>query len=435
MFDRVTAILAASLVVLAIGCAEKPKQPPSPPPTTKLSASKLTVLVVDDPGISAGLSLLRGEWSERSGGELDIIEKATAELFEADKLSADLIIFPSRQVGALVDREWIRPVRKSVLDSDEVALADMLPVVRNAILRYGSQVYALSLGEPPLVLEGGGGTTGSPKTWADAKAGLAADRSPLEFPKAVELLVRATAYSQRGRHAGGLFTVSTMQPTIDRPPFVRALEEMLQSGNPATSPADQPWALTWLRAGRDGSSDERVVTALPAAGLAYSALLKTWEASDDRQPLVFVGFAGRSIAVTRSSRNSSSAFKLLKWLVSESIATQLSPRSEATLWFRKSQIAQAEKWLGKVAEPDQVVSEVTQMLSVADPYLLPRIPGIDEYLAAVEDEIAQSVSSDQAAEAVLVRVVERWNAITERYGRDRQRVAYRRHLGLDDSDK
>jgi len=136
------------------------------------------------------------------------------------------------------------------------------------------------------------------------------------------------------------------------------------------------------------------------------------------------------VSVSRSTRNSASAFKLLKWLVSESVATQLSPRSNSTLWFRKSQAANANKWFANDGASEESASTVSKLLSSNNYYLLPRIPGIDEYLQAMEDAILRAGSSGLPAEKALAEIEEQWNAITDRYDRDRQRVAYRKHLGL-----
>src|SRR5687767_5137960 len=102
--------VAAAFCVLTatLGCSE-PKRTPSetseragasPPP----AAVKLTVLVAGDQQLAEGVRLLRGEWKARSGGELEVSTIALDELATAESPQADLLIFPSRWLGALAER-------------------------------------------------------------------------------------------------------------------------------------------------------------------------------------------------------------------------------------------------------------------------------------------------------------------------------------------
>ena len=64
--------------------------------------------------------------------------------------------------------------------------------------------------------------------------------------------------------------------------------------------------------------------------------------------------------------------------------------------------------------------------------LVPRIPGVDEYMAAL-DEAAKSPPADKAAaEAALQKVAERWEQITNAHGREAQRQAYLKHLQISE---
>jgi len=443
----IRAYLWVCVVTLALGC-----QKPTPQGTTSVAprqaASKLSILVVNDPPLAAGIKLLRGEWAERSGGQLEIAEGTVQQLLDASELTADLILYPSRYVGTLVGHEWLRPVRKSVLESDEVALDDMFPLIRNTILPYGDQVFALSLGEPPLMLAGNvaqeAASQENGSTWEKVDFRLTDRYSTLKYPRAVELLVRGTAYAQHRNRIAGWFDVETMQPTIASPPFVRAFERMIQNEKLT---AESQASISWPAALREHSSvlsaEEPIAFALlPNAEQVYNPLRNIWDKNEEGKPIAFLGFAGRSVSVAKSTRNSASAFKLLRWLVSEKIATQLSPRSEATVWFRKSQAVKAKRWLAKrwlakSGADDATVVAITKLLASSSYFLLPRIPGIDEYLKALEEALPppKKTSKGLSPEEALREAVEEWNKLTDRYGRDRQRVAYRKHLGLHENDQ
>ena len=273
-------------------------------------------------------------------------------------------------------------------------------------------------------------------TWENLGSRLTEKHSSLKYPRAVELLVRGTANAQHRSRVAGWFDVETMQPQIATPPFVRALEQMRQNEKLS---GDAQASLSWPSALREDSPEPVAFATLPRAEQVYNPLREIWEQGEEGKPLAMLGFAGRSLSVAKSTRNSASAFKLLRWLVSEKIATQLSPRSEATVWFRKSQVIKAKRWLTKDgANKDETVAAVSQLLASSNYFLLPRIPGIDDYLQTLEEALAndssQAPSKNLSPEETLAEAVEKWNAVTDVYDRDRQRAAYRRHLGLHKND-
>jgi hypothetical protein len=106
----------------------------------------LRVLVVNEPGVAEAINRLRGEWAERSGGELISTSQTWAEVAGVKSLDADAIVFPSRYLGELCIRGWLRPVRSNVLESDEFNSADVFPIVRRELIKWGGQVMALPLG-------------------------------------------------------------------------------------------------------------------------------------------------------------------------------------------------------------------------------------------------------------------------------------------------
>jgi hypothetical protein len=86
--------------------------------------------------------------------------------------------------------------------------------------------------------------------------------------------------------------------------------------------------------------------------------------------------------------------------------------------------------LSSAAEP--VTKVVSSALSSDAPVLIPRIPGIDDYLAALADAVRQAPADETAAKDALIGVAKKWEATTERLGRANQAAAYRRHLGLEE---
>ena len=428
-------------LAISWGCARKGPSPAVEPgltPTPR-AAVQLTLLVVDDPELAAGARLLRGEWAERSGGELVVQEMTLDEMLVAKQLSADAIVYPSRHVGTLVARDWLRRVRDSVLKSDDFALGDLLPLVRNESMRYAGRIFGISLGEPPLVMAWQMSPIQNPPT-PDAVALLPdtwekLDRLlPLETMEddlAAELIVRAASYVDRQHRAELLFDPQSMAPRLTSPPVVRALERMVARSN-RTDRTDRTAArtrFTWPTAGELEGESPWHFAALPQAASVFDSIRDRWEPQTGGRPLAVLGFAGRLVSVTRASRNATSAFKLLTWLTTGNRATQLSSRSHATVWFRNSQKVQASRWLADRGG-EQVARLVTRQLSSDNFYVLPRIPGIDRYLKSLNEAVAPAVRGELPADVALASAVAQWNALTESLGLQEQRLAYRGHLGF-----
>src|SRR4051812_18772680 len=95
---RFALFIMLSVSVFA-GCprTQQPKQSASDLTASSTRASvTLRVLVVNDPPLVVAINRLRGEWAERSGGELNALPMTWQDLAQAKSLDADLIVFPSR---------------------------------------------------------------------------------------------------------------------------------------------------------------------------------------------------------------------------------------------------------------------------------------------------------------------------------------------------
>lgn len=414
------------ICAFSFGCRDATEPEIGQASAAKLQAAvKLTVLVVDDPEIAKGIGLLAGEWSERSGGEYTVAEMSLAEMLAAENLAADVIVYPSRHLGTLAMRNWLRPVRQSVLDDVELAWGDFLATVRDQSLRYGDQVMALPLGESPLVFAWQGTVPEPlPSTWDKLGAhGVRGNKVELgEFPLASEFLARVLAMTSPPERSTLLFDAQTFEAKLSQPQLIKAAEAMTRQVSGPELPYSAVVALPRKAA-------LRRLSPLPASKEVFTASLDRWEANEESPPPVIFGLAGRLVSVTTASRNAASAFKLLPWVVSGTNGAQLSQRSEATLWFRASQVSQASKWIDTDVNDDRV-SWITRALSRGEAYLLPRVPGIDEYLTELEAALGKAVLGEQSASEALAEAATRWNEITAKLGRDSQRAAFNRHLGL-----
>ncbi len=60
-----------------------------------------------------------------------------------------------------------------------------------------------------------------------------------------------------------------------------------------------------------------------------------------------------------------------------------------------------------------------------------RIPGHFAYTQALEVQLTRALNFEISPQEALNNVAKAWNALTDRFGRDQQRAAYRASMGLD----
>lgn len=444
-------LLLAIANVLGCGGSTETPQPSNPQaePLTPPPAVTLTVQVAGDVKLAEGLRLLRGEWKALSGGELKVDSVSLEEFDDAKQLDGDVVIFPSRQLGTLVERGDLRPLRASALSSPALGLNDVYPAIRNGEMKFGGQVFAFPLGSPPLLsfrqLPGDGvANTAPPAAEVIPTDGLSA---------AYALILQALGHTESYRRSEALFDPTDMKPRIADPQFVRALVEVtsanaksadqppigfaeamkLVGDSKASSTLGWPSALDEKFAAADGAAPRDVeFTAVAAPAEVYSHSRGAWEKETNPAGVVLLGIEGRLVAVTTATRNAVPAFQLAQWLTVGDLAVGLSSRSTGTLWYRASQAGASAKWMKglEVAKGGELVTKVVATALATDaPVLIPRIPAIDEYLGVLADAVRTAPSDKAMAQATLEGVAAKWEEITKRLGRDRQVSAYRRHLG------
>jgi hypothetical protein len=266
-------------------------------------------------------------------------------------------------------RNWLRPVRASVLDSEELNAADFFPQVRNELIRWGGEVMALPLGIDRSVIE-----------------------APLKPMNSISLFAVAGPGVISNERLGVLFDIETMKPRIAEPVVIESLLQLYKS-------------MAAL-----GEEQLQVVPSVPV-----------------------LGFNDRLAAVTSASRNAASAFKLLEWLAGSETSSQLTRGAAGQLPVRRS-LASSAAWY----EPTLSASDraergkmLSAMLSGERSFVIPRIPAIDEYLAALDEAVNSAENKNVVPAEALQEAAEKWEKITEAHGREKQRRAYQNHLGIE----
>lgn len=342
------------------------------------------MLVVNDAPLAEAIERLRGEWAERSGGSLEASSISLTELMASPKPTADLLVYPSRYLGEFSERAWLRPLRDSVLKSESFNYADIYPLIRQSLMSYGGKVMAAPLGIELAVVPG--------------------DR-----PRWVELLARAAPYAVVRDRVDILFQLDTMHPRIAGPPFVRALDEMRRDNKSGQGPQNF--------AARD----------------VYDPSTNSWNTQNNERMVPLVGIGDRLVSVTTTSRNAATAFQLLAWLAGPEISTQLARAGSGTLPVRQSLVA-SPLWYDprlSASQRSNLIDAVQDSLRSDEFLVVPRIPGIDEYLSALDEAAKAVVDGSADADTALKQAASSWEQITDKRGRPAQQSAYVKHLGIE----
>ena len=495
----VLALFVAGLCVSLAGCPKGGKQPASQAAKNPLAGIQLRLLVVDDPAIAAAAGRLRSEWQARTGSKLVVSEMPAAEFAGLEAIDADAVIYPAALVGQIAERELLAAVPPAILAGQELAWSDLFETLQLSEATWGPATVAVPFGSPVFtcvyradLLEKLRRT--SPETWVEyqALAEFLAHREnlPADFIAADEpwhgtiepcgpewagklLLARCAAYAKHRDNYSTLFNMNTMQPLIDQPPFVRALEELVAAAK--LGPADRTGldpaaarreilaghaalALTWpSAAAKSPTAQNSAVTQnpdatkpagttatkrtlgfqqLPGSRDVFNFSSKAWEqrGSGDATRVPLLAIDGRVGSVPESAQYPHAAFQLLAWLSGQEWSKTVCAASPATTLFRTSHLAAPTSWTDAALDPAAAKAYarvVQQTLSQPTVLFAVRLPGHDEYLAALNNAVTSTLAGETTAAAALGQTASEWNAITDRLGRESQRRAYQHSLGLE----
>jgi multiple sugar transport system substrate-binding protein len=481
---RSFATLILAILAACPGCFEQKKLAPDvAPPAAPVT---LRLVVFGDPELAQAIDKLRGEWHARQGSKFEVIQAADDQLGEMSKYTPDAILFRSARLGELVESDWISPLPKELLASEELDWADIYSVIQAGEASYAGRAYAVPFGSPALTLcyrrdlfekfE-----RKPPQTWPEyqqtveffqdrARLGDLAPPTEAAWHASVEplaagwaghaLLARAAAYARHRDNFSTLFNIDDFQPLIDGPPFVRALEELVAAAKSTRGDADSPaaarldparargallagecaMAITWPTAAGDrktatGQLANIGFAELPGSRQSFNFATHVWDARTADEPIhvPLDPIAGRLGAVVKDNPNTDAAFRLLGWLSGPKWGTQVAASSTATSLYRDSQAAAAQQWV-EAGMPAAIAKQYAAVAgrSLSRPVWVHalRIPGWIDYQAALDMAVAQALDGQSPAES-LHAAAQKWREISDRLGVDGQLLAYRRSLGID----
>jgi ABC-type glycerol-3-phosphate transport system substrate-binding protein len=477
---RFAGLIAVGLLSLVLsGCPQLGQDATKEPDKLPFAGVKLKLQVVDDPAMAKAIERLRGEWTAQSGSEFEIVEIGEIELSHADSLSADALICPSHLLGALAEKKLVAELPDKFQGGSHWATEFELPKIREA--SWGKKIYGLPFGSPLLTIYYRADllekhNQSPPKTWAEYQqlAKLLASEKPgtADAPwhgtleplapgwAGLALLAQAAPYVKHPDNYSTWFDHQTMEPLIAGPPMVQALTELVDAVKPHSAAAlkSDPsavrrafWAgqcgmaITWPTASEQQGGENQPAAKtgdiavgfaeLPGSARVYNVNDAKWEnrPEDEPLPVPFLGISGRMGVVSAKSSAAEAAFALLVWLSDDQNSPQVCPVSESTTLFRNSHLDKPQVWTEKQVSA-LAAAQYARLTATAlggETWLGLRIPGREEYLAALDEAVRAAVAGDAAPADALAKTAEKWRQITDKHGKERQKTAYLHSLGLD----
>jgi multiple sugar transport system substrate-binding protein len=488
--------MLAVLAIAGCGKSEPAETAAKPQP---FAGMKVVAGVLGDKALLPGLQAQRGEWAAASGADLSFREVGA----DPDALKGiDVLVFPGDRLGELVDRgallaipdEAIRPPAAPKDEQtppvsasaepppDPFAAKDIVAAYRDGVAKYGDDRYALPLGGSALVLayrreafdrsenkaaaKAGGIELAPPKTWSDLDAlarffhgrdwdGDGKPDSGIALAWAADpegmgdttFLARAAALGQHRDQYTFLFDADRMAPRVASPPFVEALQELVdlvKFAPPGAAQFDADAARSAFRSGKVALLIDRAerastwsegkpigVAPLPGSERVYNPDRKTWETSSSpNRPSYLPRGGGWLVGVVASGPHRDAAIDLAKYLAGPDVTNRLrADRAFPMLAIRSPQLAAGlpDPRSAPGVEPRGWSDAVDRTIQAVRVVVGLRIPGVDGYLADLTKGRTAAVAG-QPAEDALKAVAEAWDARTKSLGPKRQTWHYRRSL-------
>lgn len=293
------------------------------------------------------------------------------------------------------------------------------------------------------------------------------------------LLARAAPYAKHRNQYSTWFDIDTMEALVAGPPVVRALEELAAAARhgPNDAATLDPeavrrafWqgrcgmALTWpsaaaaaesAQASRNGGAgvaasptshpNRPAISAapirvgfamLPGSAEVFDAARREWvrRGRDEPSRVPLLSISGRLGMVSSAAERPEAALALLLWLSGERHGAEVSPASGQTTLFRRGHVRRPGGWVEPPVDAEAAASYaalVEETLRGEQFAFAPRIAGRAEYLAALDEAVHKTLDGRLPPLEALREAADRWNEITERQGRERQRAALLHSLGLE----
>lgn len=269
---------------------------------------------------------------------------------------------------------------------------------------------------------------------------------------------RAAAYAKHPDVKGGFyFDLQTMEPLINSPGFVRALEMFIKAqkyfppGGNNFGLGDEifsfgggqallsySWDDAFIQAQQTDSKIRNKVAAAPLPGSHEVWNRKTgkWDKFSEPNYAPYITW-GWTSGVSKASKNKDVAFDYLCFFSNEAnTENDLQIGRFGVNPYRNAHF-QPSLWTGKLGWDKEVASSYIDTLSSMDKsrnrVFDLRVPGVNQFMTSLSAGVAAAMAGQKTPKQALDDVAREWNRIVERVGKDKVREAYAKVVALEDN--
>ena len=268
---------------------------------------------------------------------------------------------------------------------------------------------------------------------------------------------RAAPYANHPEVGGGVFfDLDTMEPLINTPGFVRALEDMVSAREYWPPGGDQFSVVGEINSFGGGqvamsfTYDDSTARAMEAASpiredLAFAPppgsyevwnrVTGAWDRLDEPNVVPYIAW-GWTSAVPASAPNQDMAFDYLCFFITDEIHNEdLSVGHSGVNPFRSSDFS-ADYYVENAGWPEPVANSYAAALSAVDrsprKAIDLRTPGVNQFIEALDAGLSAAVHGGEDPQTALDRVAEDWRNILNEVGVEKVRDAYSYVVLLED---
>lgn len=452
----------------------------------------LVVATQTGPQIASPVQNNWQKWGEKTGGTVEVQTFPFGDLFPKIRtgyLSGsspfDIVIFASDWAGDIMGPGYVLEIPQKY--QDMMGYQYLIPTYRDRILAWAGKTYAAPydgdshmiyyradlLNDPQhqaaFKAQFGYDLPVPPETWqqyldiATYFQGKTIDGQTIYGagtafkPKAQSYwtyLGVAAPYAKSPDDPGYFFDTDTMEPRINNPGFVAALDlykALAKVGPPDVTNWDVGDIRNNFPAGKvvlgidwgdvgPLASDPKSSAVVGKWGSAmepgvdkyYDVKKATWVEKYNKAP--YLAFGGWVQSVSKTTKRPDCALDFVSFMGSQNMSANLvvTPGSGVNPHFY-SDANNPAPWLKlgmTETEAKEYLGAVSNILADPNGVVDLRITGAFEYFDALDAQLARAVAGEVTSQQALDQVAKDWNAITDRLGRDQQKKLYRQQLGL-----